>query len=215
MELQQDVVEEKTFGLLKSLMSEDFFSEFFLVGGTALALRLGHRKSIDIDMFTQGKIPVNDVRKHLSEKYGFREEFREKDTLKGDIDGVKVDFIRYDYPLLNSPETFDGNIRIASNEDIIAMKLATITDSGSRAKDFVDIAFLSKYYSLNQMLDFYKAKFDGVNIFSATKALVYFTDIDFSSEPVNLMHGKFEWAKVEARLIDMVRNPEKKYEQLK
>ena len=125
---------------------------------------------------------------------------------------MKVDFIRYDYPLLNSPETFDGNIRIASNEDIIAMKLATITDSGSRAKDFVDIAFLSKYYSLNQMLDFYKAKFDGVNIFSATKALVYFNDIDFSSEPVNLMHGKFEWAKVEARLIDMVRNPEKKYE---
>ena len=76
MELQQDVVEEKTFGLLKSLMSEDFFSEFFLVGGTALALRLGHRKSIDIDMFTQGKIPVNDVRKHLSEKYDFKEEFR-------------------------------------------------------------------------------------------------------------------------------------------
>lgn len=213
MELQQNVVEKKTFELLKSLMSEETFSDFFLVGGTALALRLGHRKSIDIDMFTRNDIPVNETQKFLSEKYNFREEFREKNTLKGDIAGVKVDFIKYDYPLLKPFEVNPYNIRIASNEDIIAMKLSAITDSGSRVKDFTDIAFLSKLYSLNEMLDFYKTKFDGANIFSVTKALVYFDDIDFSNEPVNLIKGKFDWKKIESRLVNMVKNPEKKYEQ--
>ena len=213
MELQQNVVEKKTFELLKALMNEEIFSEYFLVGGTALALRLGHRKSIDIDMFTKNDIPVNEIQRFLSEKYNFREEFREKNTLKGDVEGVKLDFIKYDYPLLKSFEENPDNIRIASNEDIIAMKLSAITDSGSRVKDFTDIAFLSKYYSLHEMLDFYKTKFDGANIFSVTKALVYFDDIDFSNEPVNLIKGKFNWKKIETRLIDMTKNPEKKYSQ--
>ena len=213
MELQKNVVEKKTFELLNNLMNEKIFSEYFLVGGTALSLRLGHRKSIDIDMFTRNDIPVNEIQKFLSEKYNFQEEFREKNTLKGDIEDVKVDFIKYDYPLLKPFEETPDNIRIASNEDIIAMKLSAITDSGSRVKDFTDIAFLSRYYSLNEMLNFYKTKFDGSNIFSVAKALVYFDDIDFSNEPVNLIKGKFNWKKIETRLIDMTKNPEKKYSQ--
>ena len=211
MVLQQGVVTEETLGLMKGLMSEDCLADFFLVGGTALALRLGHRKSIDIDMFTRHDISVDELQSYLSGKYRFREEFRAKNTLKGDIDGIKVDLITYDYPLIQPLEETDGNIRIASTEDIIAMKLSAITDSGTRVKDFTDIAYLSRDFSLNQMLCFYEAKFNGVNIFSAAKALVYFDDIDFANEPVELVGAKFDWKKVNQRLIDMTRNPDKTF----
>ncbi len=211
MELQKNTVEKKTFELLTLLMNEELFREFFLVGGTALALRYGHRKSIDIDMFTQRDISVGEFQKYLSEKYDFLEEYRAKNTLKGAINGIKVDFIKYDYPLLEPPERTSENIRILSTKDIIAMKLSAITDSGSRVKDFTDIAFLSKYFTLNQMLSFYKEKFQGANIFSVTKALVYYDDIDFHNEPVSLISGKFEWSRIANRLKNMIQNPEKIY----
>lgn len=211
MVLQQGVVTEETLGLMKNLMNEKCFADFFLVGGTALALRLGHRKSIDIDMFTGSDIPVGELGKYLVEKYHFQEEFRAKDTLKGDIDGIKIDLIKYDYPLVQPLEESEDNIRIASTEDIIAMKLSAITDSGTRVKDFTDIAYLSRDYSLNQMLKFYEMKFKGTNIFSVAKALVYFDDIDFTNEPVELVDAKFDWKKVNQRLVDMAQNPDKKF----
>lgn len=207
--LQKGVVEEKTFRLMKSLMAEDMLSEFFLVGGTALALKLGHRKSIDIDLFTRNDIPVDELQKYLTHKYGFKEEFREKNTLKGEIDGVKVDLIKYDYPFVNELEKTSDGIRMASVEDIIAMKLSAITDSGTRIKDFADIAWLSTRYSLNQMLKFYQKKFKGANALSVAKALVYFNDIDFENEPVELVSAIFDWKKVNKRLLDMVQNPDK------
>ena len=85
MQLQKDVVKKETYELLKNLMNEDMLSDFFLVGGTALALKLGHRISIDLDMFTQNDIPVAALQKKLAEKYGFSEEFRAGNTLKGDF----------------------------------------------------------------------------------------------------------------------------------
>ena len=118
MVLQQSVVTTETLELMRKLMNEKIFENYFLVGGTALALRLGHRKSIDIDMFTQYDIPVNEVQKYLSEKYHFTEEFREKNTLKGDIAKIKIDLIKYDYPLLQPLEKTNDGIKIAyySNE---------------------------------------------------------------------------------------------------
>ncbi len=207
--LQKSVVEEKTFSLMKSLMAEEVLSDFFLVGGTALALKLGHRKSIDIDLFTRSDIAVDELQKYLTQKYGFKEEFREKNTLKGEIDGVKVDLIKYDYPFVNDLEKTSDGIRMASVEDVIAMKLSAITDSGTRVKDFADIAWLSTRYSLNQMLKFYQEKFKGANALSVAKALVYFNDIDFENEPVELVGANFDWKKVNKRLLEMVQNPDK------
>lgn len=211
MVLQQSVVTTETLELMRKLMNEKIFENYFLVGGTALALRLGHRKSIDIDMFTQYDIPVNEVQKYLSEKYHFTEEFKEKNTLKGDIAKIKIDLIKYDYPFLQPLEKTNDGIKIASTEDIIAMKLSVITDSGTRVKDFTDIAYLSRDFSFNQMLEFYKTKYEGSNIFSVAKALVYFDDIDFENEPVELVDAKFDWEKVNQRLVDMVQNPNKKF----
>ncbi len=208
MVLQQSVVSEGTFELMKSLMSEEKLKYFFLVGGTNLALRLGHRKSIDIDMFTRNDIDVPDLQRYLYEKYRFKESFRAKNTLKGEINEIKIDLIKYDYNFLKPIEEVN-NIRLSRIEDIIAMKLSAITDSGTRVKDFTDISFLSTKFSLNQMLDFYSTKFSGANIFSAAKALVYFDDIDFSNGPVELISADFKWEKINKRLVDMTQNPEK------
>ena len=129
MELSAEAVEEKVLALLENLMQDEELQEFFLVGGTALALRLKHRKSVDIDLFTRGEVQFHDLQKYLADRYGFQTRRSMKDTLIGEIDSIKVDFVRYDYPLINPLEKIQEYIRTASTEDIIAMKLVAITDS--------------------------------------------------------------------------------------
>ena len=208
--LQKNTVEKTAFELLRKLMQDSQMDQFFLVGGTSIALRLGHRKSIDLDLFTQNDISVRELNKHLSKEYGFIERYKAHNTLKGEINGVFIDCIKYDYPLLK-PLSTEENIRIASFEDVIAMKLSAITDNGTRLKDFVDISFLSTKYSLEAMLDFYLLKYKNANVLSVVKALSYFDDIDFIHESVNLMVGKFNWEHIEKRLYDMIKNPQEIY----
>ena len=137
--LHQKILKEETLQLLKELMSDDYLQGFNLVGGTALSLYLGHRQSIDLDLFSKNEFDVASLRRHLVDKYNFKERYTEKQTLKGDINGVFIDCIRYDYPHI-SPINMLDNIRITSIPDLLAMKIAAITDSGEREKDFVDVA---------------------------------------------------------------------------
>ena len=204
--LYKEILEGKTLELLKVLMRDDYLRDFNLVGGTALSLYLGHRKSIDLDLFTKEEFDVQELRKHLVETYGFEERFLHKQTLKGTIDGVFIDCIRYDYPSLLPANYFD-NIRITSIPDLLAMKIAAITDNGEREKDFVDIAFFSKRYSLSEILDFYQAKYTGVSNVTATKALLYFNDIK-RDEPLKLCSGEYSWESIEKRLKKMVEFPD-------
>ena len=210
MELSAEAVEEKVLALLENLMQDEELQEFFLVGGTALALRLKHRKSVDIDLFTRGEVQFHDLQKYLADRYGFQTRRTQKDTLIGEIDGIKADFIRYDYPLLKPLEKIRESIRTASTEDIIAMKLVAITDSGTRMKDFVDIAFLSTLFTLHQMLEFYTAKFKGVNPISPVRALVYHEDIP-SADTVQLVQGRFSWPRIQKRLFAMVNQPHRRF----
>lgn len=208
--LEKRTVKKSTFELLKRLMNDEKFSDFFLVGGTSLALQLSHRKSIDLYLFTKSDIDVVSLNNHLKENYGFQQRFRAKNTLKGDINGVFIDCIKYNYPLIK-PILIEENIRIASMEDVCCMKFSAITDNGTRVKDFVDIAFLSTKFSLNEMLSFYKKKYNEENLITPVKALLYFDDIDFKTEPVELFDAKFDWSKIKARIFTMTENPEKKF----
>ena len=210
MELSAEAVEGNILALLENLMKDEDLQDFFLVGGTALALRLGHRRSVDIDLFTRRKVQIQNLQKHLSDKYDFQTRRRLKDTLIGEIDDIKVDLVRYDYPLIRPLETIQEYIRAASTEDIIAMKLVAITDSGTRMKDFVDIAFLSTQFTLHQMLGFYTTKFKGVNPISPVRALVYHEDIP-SSDTVQLVQGRFSWPHIQNRLFAMVNQPHRRF----
>ena len=205
--LRKETVERTTFELLKTLMKDEKLKQFNLVGGTALALYMGHRKSIDIDLFSHQTFDIANLEKHLNTTYGFINSYPENDSklvLIGKINNIKVDFVFNDslqVKLVNSYES----IRIASINDIAAMKLKAILQNGTRLKDFLDVAFLSKEMSLKKMLDTFDLKYPGTNKILATKALTYFNDIDFTPT-ITLTKGTFHWEKIEKRLNEMVLN---------
>ncbi|MEE1287246.1 MAG: nucleotidyl transferase AbiEii/AbiGii toxin family protein [Bacteroidaceae bacterium] len=207
--LQKETVEPRTLELLRELQREPLLKNFNLVGGTALALRLGHRKSIDLDLFTKEEFDLEEVKEMLIEKYNLKVSYERKQTLKGFINNVMIDCIRFDYPHLYEPDVIE-DIRLESIPDIIAMKLSAIAQNGTRIKDFIDIATLSVWYSFNDMLDFYTKKFPNANVIMPIKAINYFDEIDFN-ESVVMLNGTFNWKKIEKRLKDMANNPNIKF----
>lgn len=205
--LHKETVEPRTLELLKQLQAEPLFSGFNLVGGTALALRLGHRKSIDLDLFTREEFNLEELKTMLINKYELKISYERHQTLKGFIDGVMIDCIQFNYPHLQAPNTIDG-VRLESIPDIIAMKLSAIAQNGTRIKDFIDIAMLSTIYSFDEMLNFYISKFPKANVLMPIKALTYFDEIDFN-ESVVMISGKFDWKYIDKRLNEMVRDSKK------
>ena len=210
--LYKETIEPKTLELLIDLQKEPLLSTFNLVGGTALALHLGHRKSIDLDFFTSESFDLEEVKMMLIKKYDFKVSYSRSQTLKGFINGIKVDFIKFDYPHLYNFDIID-EVRIESIPDIIAMKLLSITDNGSRIKDFIDIAYLSSRFSLEEMLQFFIRKITNSNIIMPVKALTYFDDIDFN-ESIVMLYNDFDWDKISNRLIDMTKEPNRIFEKL-
>jgi hypothetical protein len=112
-------------------MEDELLKNFFLVGGTALALQIGHRISIDLDLFTQTSFDENEILSNLEERYQFQMDFQARNTLKGSIRGIKVDLITHNYPLVK-PLIKMENVSMAAPEDIAAMKLNVITGNGTR-----------------------------------------------------------------------------------
>ena len=210
--LYKETIEPKTLELLIDLQKEPLLSTFNLVGGTALALHLGHRKSIDLDFFTSESFDLEEVKMMLIKKYDFKVSYSRSQTLKGFINGVKVDFIKFDYPHLHNCDIID-EVRIESVPVIIAMKLLSITDNGSRIKDFIDIAYLSSWFSLEEMLQFFIRKITNSNIMMPIKALTYFDDIDFN-ESIVMLNNNFDWDKIANRLINMTKEPNKIFKKL-
>ena len=210
--LHKETIETSTLELLKKLQSEPLLAAFNLVGGTSLALRLGHRKSVDLDLFSKEDFDLQEVKELLVNKYNLKVGYEKGKTLKGFIGKVMVDLIRYDYPHISPVETEEG-IRMESLPDIVAMKLSTICDNGSRIKDFIDIAYLSNLYSFSEMLQFYTQKFPSSNPIVPTKSLVYFGDINFD-EDIVMMQGDFDWEVIANRLNEMTAEPEKHFTNL-
>ena len=140
--LQTAAVAPSTLELLSKLQSETVLGSTRLVGGTALSLQIGHRKSDDLDLFSTETLDGLAVQELLVGKYGFIPSVITENTLIGFIHGVKIDVIFHPFPWLEEALEEDG-FRIAAKDDIAAMKMHAIINSGKRPKDFVDIAFLS------------------------------------------------------------------------
>lgn len=208
--LYKETVDTPTLELLKKLMTDDSLMEFVLVGGTALALQLGHRISIDIDLFSF--LPFDSVRlsEHLRKNYNFEPDFVAQNTLKGEINGVQLDCIAHEYSWLQKPN-FIESIRLAGFPDIAAMKLNAIAGNGTRLKDYIDIAILAEHISLNQMLLAYQQKYNS-NPVMPLKGLLYHDDINFN-EPIKMAQNKsFQWKTIEKRLKLMQKFPDKIFE---
>lgn len=188
--LRTETVEPHTLELLKLLSKQEALQDFYLVGGTSLALQIGHRNSIDLDFF--GKVDMADVTfsSFLSEIPDVVLLKKSKNILVYTMNGIKVDFVNYHYPWLEECKLAEG-IRLASRKDIGAMKLSAIAGRGSR-KDFVDLYFLLKEYSLAQLIGFYKEKFRDGSEFLVLKSLSYFSDADAQSMPIMFQNVTWE-----------------------
>ena len=188
--LQYSTIDTKTLKLLKKLQKVPDFSNLRLVVGTALALQLGHRKSIDIDLF--GKIDSDElaISKEL-DKIGSVTRLKKSENINiYTINGIKVDIVNYHYKWLEKP-IIEDNLILADKKDIAAMKLSAITGRGLK-KDFIDLFFLLKHYNLKQMLGFYNQKYYDGSIFMVLKSLSYFDDANNDESPVMLKQENWE-----------------------
>lgn len=198
--LQTQTVVPELMELLKKIMSEKLFSDFNLVGGTSLALQIGHRNSIDIDLFGYSEINPELFIEKLSEYGDVKVAQSSKNILITKINDVKVDFVNYKYPLLNE-YLFIDNIRMLSTKDISAMKLNAIAGRGSK-KDFIDLYFLLNEFSLEEILSFYEKKYNDGSIFMVQKSLTYFDDADSQQQPK--MFKDFNWETCKQKIIEQV-----------
>ena len=190
-----------TLDLLRRIQSQDAFADTRLVGGAALALHLGHRTSLDLDLFGSWK-PQPPLELALSTCATRVMKTGGEDALQFfTVDDVKIDCVSYPYKWLRPAVVSDG-IRLADIPDIAAMKFAAATNRGTR-KDFVDIYFLLREYSLRQMLDWYAEKYPDGNEYLVLRSLVYFDDAEL--EPMPNMLTPIEWKSVTNVIEDAVR----------
>lgn len=204
--LQTQTVTAQTLALTQKLMADARLTDFILVGGTALALRIGHRQSIDIDLFTNRPFDAAQVTSILKNDYGADFVKVLKNGVFCSIDGVKTDLISHAYPYVQSPENIDG-VRLVSLLDIAAMKLHAIVQNGSRVKDFADISFLLEKMPLFQMYRAYEMKYHPHSSRSVAKlALLDYSLVNFS-EPVQLVGKVFDWKITTDRLHQAILNP--------
>ncbi|MFQ3225846.1 MAG: hypothetical protein ACI8Z5_002112 [Lentimonas sp.] len=108
MSLQPQAVGPKLWQLLNRLMAEAELSDFYLVGGTALALHYGHRISVDIDLFTESAFDAVRLRERLTRRNQLVESTVEENTLTGLIDGIKCDCMAHQYSMVTGVQDYDG-----------------------------------------------------------------------------------------------------------
>lgn len=198
--LQTQTVVPELMELLRKLMKVQNFSNFYLVGGTSLSLQIGHRNSIDIDLFGKQEIDSDLFIKILND-FGNTEIMKSSNNiLITDVEGIKVDFVNYQYQILEKPLEIDG-IRMLSTKDIAAMKLNAIASRGSK-KDFIDLYFLLKEFKLREMMDFYNQKYFDGSEFMVYKSLNYFEEADMQPQPK--MYKDFNWETCKQKIIEEV-----------
>lgn len=169
---------------LELLGNNPVFKQFYLAGGTALSLQLGHRVSEDLDFFTDQDFLVEDIKASLEQLGNVRTDMTQKKTYLGMLNGVKISFFFYKYSLLFPPISF-LNVRVADIRDIGAMKLDAIQSRGKK-RDFIDLfALLEQGLSIDEIILYFGKKYIGsdYNIQHLLKSLTYFTDAEKDDVP--------------------------------
>jgi len=195
--LQNGSILPKTLGLLKELMLKPALADFHLAGGTSLALQIGHRLSVDLDLFGNRPFEKQEILDEISDLAPIQLMHETKNILVLNVQDVKVDFVNYRYPLISKIKEIE-NIRLVGLEDIAAMKIAAITGRGKK-RDFFDLYCLLKHFSLKEIFNFYSEKFDDGNQFMAARSLTYFLDAD-EDEDLNQLGVKIKWETIKQKI---------------
>lgn len=198
--LHKEAIDQSTLELLKELQQKRYLNGFSLAGGTALALLYGHRKSVDIDLFSDFSFDTGQLLENLSSDFQFQLFFTAENTIKGSINGVQIDIIAHRYPLIG-PALIQDEVLILAVEDIAAMKLNAIANSGQRVKDFIDIYYLLDRFSFANLISFYKRKYTQYNEVNVLKSITWFNDVVLEDWPVILNDKNLKWEEIKRRII--------------
>ena len=184
---------------LTLLSAQPTLKSFYLAGGTALALRWGHRTSVDLDFFSSDVVNEEGLLSSLQQISGIKVISRSPETLHLHIGATKVSFIGYHYPVLFPMQQYHG-VSVADPRDIAAMKLSAIASRGTK-RDFVDLYVLSEKYGLDELLRIFQQKFAQTeyNPFHILKSLTYFADAD--KEPMPHLLRPIAWEQIKQFFI--------------
>jgi predicted nucleotidyltransferase component of viral defense system len=194
-ELYWDILDKKRSALLPKLrLLRD--GGFYLAGGTALALHIRHRISVDFDFYNRNKFDSSKVYQMLETQrpLNLLLDTMAEDTLIVEANGISVSLFAYSYPLLK-PCIASKYVNVASLEDIAAMKLVAIIQRGIK-RDFIDLYFLSQLIGMEEMMDLAKKKYPGFNGYLACQALVYFRDAEKNQTGKIKMLKPLSWENV-------------------
>lgn len=191
-------INKETRSVLAKIAGCALARQFYLAGGTALALQLGHRESADLDFFSRAPFDAGAMKEELAQKGQLAITSEDEKTLNGILDDIRVSFFEYPYDLLFPAIKYE-KAELADLRDIAAMKLDAVSSRGSR-KDFTDIYFIMRRYSLQDIIGFFEKKYSGIgyNKTHLLKSLVYFEDAD--REPELMMCEKVTWEEIKSAL---------------
>ena len=198
MDLHLETLEGAAEEVLRAVAHQGWSKDFYLAGGTALALQLGHRISVDLDFFSQVNELDRESRDLLTKT--LRDDIQaiqtqEDRTLRLKLRGVDTSFFHHAVPRIAAPLQVPGFPALATSEDIGLMKLAAIIGRGCK-RDFIDLYFICQEMELTRLLDLSKVKYPDVRDFGvqAFRAITYFDDADDEDMP-KMLHP-IEWSEV-------------------
>lgn len=210
--LHHETTSNELFDVLVRLMSMAELSDFRLVGGTALSLLRGHRESVDIDMFCDGpygEIPFDHILEVLKLQFSYVEEtgafIGPSDQLNNsglylfignnEETSIKTDILYWDAPFLYPPIQ-EQKIRLATIEDIAAMKLDTVS-RGGRKKDFWDLSEILETHSMTDLLAVYEKKYPWFEVKDVIKGLTDFALAEKMPDPICYKNKNWDNIKIE------------------
>jgi len=219
-------ISEYLWEILCNIQNEKRFESYNLAGGTALGLQLEHRVSTDIDLFTDGELDKDEILASAKRINNNVEILNSSEKvlqiLFSDNDPekiLKVDFVSYEYPLLEPLVENEEGIRLVGINDISAMKMSAVGQRGYEARDFVDLYYILKEITMEKIVDNFKRKYKTDNIQHFLRSMNYFEDVSKNSwESIKMIHDRLSTGEVKRKLNDEVNeywkkqlNPEYKY----
>lgn len=187
--LRFDAIPQPVALLLRRLAPHPALADFALGCGTSLALRVGHRLSVDLDFFTEEEFQAEGLPGRLG-LAGATILSVSRNSLTMETGGIKLDLLRHSYKRLHPADEIEG-VRLVSLPDLTAMKLNAIANRGSK-KDFYDIVELLKTYPLPEMLEFFAAKYPDTDSFAVIRSLAWFEDAEAEPDPMTLTSSSWE-----------------------
>lgn len=203
MEFHIETLPVGTNSILQSIKPISDIQDFYLSGGTALSLQLGHRESEDLDFFIKKSFNPQLLQQKLLQCGKLEDVIINEGTLNLFMNGVKLQFLQYPYDLLEALIPWN-DIYLSSIIDIACTKLVTISDRGSK-KDYIDLYVILQQMSLQALFTKLQDKYKGIeyNLPHILKSLIYFTDAE--EQPMPKMHINLTWEQTKSFIIDQVK----------